>query len=113
MNFVITHYGKNVDELNEKEKMLLTIDTVMTTLFMKKKEGGLEPMEDIICSSLSDKRNRIVLNIMGWEQGETREERLELLERMEQTKYSYSKFLKDMRSNVKKHDEMERVSMLN
>jgi len=113
MNFVITHYGKNVDELNEKEKMLLTIDTVMTTLFMKKKEEGLEPMEDIMCNSLSNKRNEIVLNIMGWEQGETREERLELLDRMEQTKYSYSKFLKDMRSNVKKHDEMERVSMLN
>lgn len=113
MNFVITHYGKNVDKLNEKEKMLLTIDTVMTTLFMKKKEQGLEPIEEIMCSGLSEKRNKVVLDIMGWEQGETREEKLELLERMEQTKYSYTKFLKDMRSNVKKHDEMERVSMLN
>lgn len=113
MNFVITHYGKNVDELNEKEQKLLMVDTLMTTLFMKKKENGLEPIEDIMCSSLSNKRNGIVLDIMGWEQGETREEKLELLDRMEQTRYSYSKFLKDMRSNVKKHDEMERISMLN
>lgn len=113
MFFTPTHYGKKVDNFNEKEKKLLIVDTLMTTMFMKKSEGTLEKIEEIMLSSLSDKRNDIVLDILGWDKGETREERLELLERMETTKYGYSKFLKDMKVNIKKHDEEEKLTQLN
>ena len=112
MFFTPTHYGKKVNNLNEKEKKLLMVDTLMTTLFMKKGEGTLEKIEEFMMLSLSEKRKDIVLDILGWEMGDSREEKLEVLERMENTKYGYTKFLKDMNLNFKKHDEEnERILM--
>jgi len=113
MFFTPTHYGKKVDNFNEKEKKLLMVDTIMTTLFIKKKEGTLEKIEEIMMMSLGDKRTKIVLDILGWENGENSEERFELLERMENTDYGYSKFLKDMELNIKEHDRQEKISQMN
>ena len=112
MFFTPQHYGKKIDNFNEKEKKLLMVDTLMTTLFMKKSEGTLEKIEEFMMLSLSEKRKDIVLDILGWEMGDSREEKLEVLERMENTKYGYTKFLKDMNLNIKKHDEEnERILM--
>jgi hypothetical protein len=113
MFFIPTHYGKKIDNLNEKESNLLVIDTTMTTLFMKKNEFGLDPIEEFMMMSLGDKRTNTVLDILGWENGKNNEEKLEVLEKIETTNYGYSKFLSDMELNIRKNEEIEKLKQMN
>jgi len=113
MFFTPTHYGKKVDDFNEKEKQLILVDTIMTTIFIKSKESKIDKIEELVMSSLSKKRVKIVCDILGWEEPNNDYEKIDFLEKMETTKYSYKKFLKDMDMNIKKHDEEEMKCMLN
>jgi hypothetical protein len=113
MFFTPTHYGKKVDTLNEKEKELFTIDTIMTTIMLKKKEDGLDRIEEIILGQLTHKRTDLVIEIMGFNLGQTDEEKRQTLERIETTRFGYKKFIHDMNLNVKEHDRQERISQLN
>jgi hypothetical protein len=112
MFFIPTHYGKKINQFNQKEKELLMIDTTMTTIFMKKDEVGISGVEEKIAGVLGKKRTQVVVELLGWEEMNEFNQK-EILERMETTKYSYSQFLSDMRKNVKEHDKEEEISQMN
>ena len=108
----LKHYGKNIDDLNEKEKKLLYIDSLLTSsLFI---ESILDSKLDINTKhnkrnlELCEKRTHIISEILGLD-GDMEE----IMNKIEETKFSYKKFVIDMRNNQNKVIEFQRKIQLN
>lgn len=107
-----THYGKEIGQLSEKEIDLLELDTIMSMMFDKISEvkNEIERMMLLkISSQISDKRVELCSELL--ESPHSDED--EFVEFVETTRYSYGKFLKDVKKNMSMVMEQERLSMLN
>jgi hypothetical protein len=106
------HYGKEVTELNQLEKKLLMTDMMMTTL-METKKLVSNDVEDVLVSALksklADTRRKISVELTGIDDDGT----INVLELVEETIYGYSKFLNDLKRNLKGKENEERLSLLN
>lgn len=110
MLFTPQHYGKKIDNFNEKEKKLFVLDGIMTMTFERISGGDESEGLKLMSGVLGKKRVELICEILGYQfvSGDR-----ELLERVENTKYGYQKFLKDMRFNQEQMLEQDRVSQMN
>jgi len=89
---------------------MFVIDGILTSLFSKEKTEDEEEVLRIFLGMLGRKRVLLVCEIMGYEFVENSEE---LMEKIEETKYGYKKFLRDTYSNIQQMEKEDMVSMLN
>jgi hypothetical protein len=110
MLFTPQHYGKKIDNFTENEKKLFVLDGILTMTIERMKEGDESEGLKIMSGLLGKKRVQIICEIMGYQfvSGDR-----ELVDRVENTKYGYLKFLQDMTTNQEQIFEQDRISQMN
>lgn len=92
-------YGKEIGELSIDERQLLTIDNMLLLSFRLREDGntinfgGIDLGSDKSIAFLSKERFEQHLKLIGLD-SEVKPSR-ELMNKMENTRYSFSKFMKD------------------
>jgi hypothetical protein len=112
-NEQLSHYGKNVNELTELEKDLMSIDGLMFINF------SISNRDEIFWTSLRNnlgrRRGELLCLIMGvsFKEIEDTETELEFLEMIERTEYSFKRFLLDLNRNLEISHHRENIVQLN
>ena len=109
---ILNQYDKNIDNLTDKERELLYIDSLLTSsLFI---ESIIDSKMEVNTKhnrrnlKLCEKRTEIISEILGLE-GDIEKNMYDI----EETRFSYKKFVIDMRNNQNKVIEFQRKIQLN
>ena len=99
-------YDKEIELLNELENQLLEIDSKLTIIFSNavklSEEERIRQFEKLSSENLTHKRIDICCKLLGWENVEDAnkyEHFVQLVNKIENSRYSYKKFCKDLEIN--------------
>ena len=106
----MNHYGKNTDNLTSEEKKLLIIDTLMTEVMDDMtKSTEVDMFKVMTCTQLVVERTKIISQILGLDVDKEDEN----FDTIEESRFSYKRFLVDMRYNKSKMSEVIHQTMWN
>jgi hypothetical protein len=107
---ILKHYGKNLDDLDDNESKLLYIDTLMTSSLLVESivDSKLKLNKSKQNLELCESRTLLIAEILGLK-GDFEE----IIEEIEYSRFSYKKFVIDMRENQKKQIQLLRQAQLN
>jgi hypothetical protein len=112
-NEQLSHYGKNVNELTELERDLMSIDGLMVINFSVSNKD--EILWTSLLNNLGRRRVELLCLIMGvsFKEVEDTETELEFLEMIEMTEYSFTRFQLDLNRNLEISYHRENIVQLN
>jgi len=114
----VIHYGKKIEELSKDERTLLTMDTLCLlghSIVDIVDNPKMSLLDDDIKNKIGfivKQRVELTIKLLNLELDNFSSVN-ETMEYIETTRYSMSRFVKDLEENKKRIKEMERLSVLN